>query len=154
MPPSKRSNTAFCCPDEVKFATEGMEGDYWQIYRLLLELFYSMKSELPLELYLRWLPSEWSDLFCGQDVGSTSADPCSLHENVSQGPCCFYLNIPPSHHPHTKPLILPAKVSPLEYISPWLALSGVDYEAREETFSQWKGKLEPGAVMQLQHGNR
>jgi hypothetical protein len=53
MPPSKRSNTAFCCPDEVKFATEGMEGDYWQIYRLLLELFYSMKSELPLELYLR-----------------------------------------------------------------------------------------------------
>jgi hypothetical protein len=153
MPPSKRSNTAFGCPDEMKFATEGMQGDYWHIYRLLLELFYSRNLTFYWNFTLGGFPLN-GPIFLRSRCGVNLCRPMLVARERLAGAMLLYLNIPPSHHPHTKPLILPAKVSPLKYISPWLALSGVDYEAREETFSQWKGKLEPGAVMQLQHGNR
>jgi hypothetical protein len=42
----------------------------------------------------------------------------------------LYLNIPPSRRDSAGDLY--PKIKPLEYVSPWIVTSGVDYKAREE----------------------
>jgi hypothetical protein len=119
-----------CSPDQMKVAEKGTSTETIIGTSIALIRIGSIYKMLTCQLILTWLSSEWTDFSLESRCGVSLCRPMHLgtrrsgrgHGALSQHP----------HLPDTIYWYLYPKINPLEYISPWIVTSGVDYKAREE----------------------